>query len=274
MSRRPKRTRTWIALATAVVASAAATLAVQQTASAATYTLPPVHGAFDYQIGGAYTPPTGVKIVSRDWKASPAAGLYNICYINAFQTQAPGDPGGPQDWDKNLLLKDSSGNVIIDPDWNEALLDISTSAKRTSIATKIQTQIDACATKGFKALELDNYDSYTRSNGKLTESNAQAYIKLLSAYGHNKGLAVGQKNTVELASNHVANGLDFAIVEECGDTGECADIVSAFGNNAIFIEYTSDGLSNACEYGSQVSVVQRDRDVVPKGTSGYVRQTC
>src|ERR1043165_73522 len=29
-------------------------------------TLPPVNGKVDYQLGGAYTPPTGVTIVSRD----------------------------------------------------------------------------------------------------------------------------------------------------------------------------------------------------------------
>ena len=42
-------------------------------------TTPPVHAGFDYQIGGPYTPPAGVQVVSRDHDASPAAGLYNIC---------------------------------------------------------------------------------------------------------------------------------------------------------------------------------------------------
>ncbi|MEU6285420.1 endo alpha-1,4 polygalactosaminidase [Streptomyces sp. NPDC047028] len=274
MSLRPRRIRSWIPLTMAVLAAAATSLAAQGSASAATFTLPPVHGGFDYQIGGGYTPPAGVTVVSRDWKDSPAPSLYNICYVNAFQTQKVGDPGGPEDWDSNLLLQDEEGNVIIDEDWQEALLDISTAAKRTAVAAQIETQIDTCASKGFDALELDNYDSYTRSNGQITESQAQAYIRLLSAYGHDKGLAVGQKNTVELAPSHAANGLDFAIAEECGDTLECGDYIASFGDHAIFIEYTDNGLATACQYGDQVSIVQRDRDVVAQGTSGYVRHTC
>lgn len=51
-------------------------------------TLPPANGKFDYQLGGAYTPASGTTTVVRDRTASPAAGLYNICYVNGFQTQA------------------------------------------------------------------------------------------------------------------------------------------------------------------------------------------
>ena len=53
-------------------------------------TPPPANGKFDYQIGGAYTPASNVAVVSRDRTDSPAAGKYNICYVNAFQTQ-PGE---------------------------------------------------------------------------------------------------------------------------------------------------------------------------------------
>lgn len=42
-------------------------------AQAATYTLPTANAKFDYQIGAAYTPPSGVKVVSRDRNASPTA---------------------------------------------------------------------------------------------------------------------------------------------------------------------------------------------------------
>src|SRR5690606_18115219 len=52
--------------------------------------LPPPNARFDYQLGGAYTPPGGVQIVSRDREATPAAGAYNICYVNGFQIQ-PGE---------------------------------------------------------------------------------------------------------------------------------------------------------------------------------------
>jgi hypothetical protein len=49
--------------------------------------LSPRHTGFDYQIGGAHTPPSGVRVVSRDRSSAPAPGLYNICYVNAFHAQ-------------------------------------------------------------------------------------------------------------------------------------------------------------------------------------------
>ncbi|GAB1513354.1 hypothetical protein [Actinophytocola sp. KF-1] len=36
--------------------------------------LPPPHALWDYQIGGAYTPPDGVRVVARDHGAEPAGG--------------------------------------------------------------------------------------------------------------------------------------------------------------------------------------------------------
>nr|WP_241741308.1 endo alpha-1,4 polygalactosaminidase [Streptomyces sp. L2] len=82
--------------------------------------------------------------------------------MNAFQTQDPSAvEDTPSSWPRNLLVHDG-GSVLMDPDWNEAFLDISTAANRTAIATRIEKHIDQCATKGFGAIELDNYDSYTR----------------------------------------------------------------------------------------------------------------
>ncbi|WP_433257717.1 endo alpha-1,4 polygalactosaminidase [Streptosporangium sp. CA-135522] len=241
------------------------------TASAAAVALPPAHAGFDYQIGGAYTPPAGVRVVSRDHGASPAGGLYNICYVNAFQVQ----PGAEREWDSDLLLRDANGDVVVDEDWGEALLDLRTTAKQQRIAAKVNGWIDGCKAKGFQAIEPDNYDSYDRSHGLVSKANAQAYIRLLSAHAHAQGLAIAQKNTVELAGSRQQNGLDFAIAEECGAYTECGDYTAAFGNNVIVIEYTARGLSKACSgWGGRLSIVRRDVDVSPKGTSGYVRQTC
>lgn len=282
------RSRTVLA---ACVAAACGAVVFIPSAQAAEPAPPPANADFDYQIGKPYDPPTGVTVVSRDWKSSPAAGLYNICYVNAFQTQEVGDVDGPDDWDENLLLKNDSGDVVIDEDWNEAILDITTDAKRKAIATKINQQIDTCADKGFDGLELDNYDTFDREvvAGRITADDAQAYIRILSARGHDKGLAVAQKNTVELAPNHEENGLDFAIAEECGDPrwNECADYVKAFGNNVIMIEYTDESMVNACAFSDRVSVVQRDRPVLAPGetaeeeddegnvhTIEYLRKVC
>ncbi|CAL9339358.1 endo alpha-1,4 polygalactosaminidase [Streptomyces sp. ICN988] len=257
--------------ATAVLVTAAALVPGSARAEAAAYSPPPAHAGFDYQIGGAYTPPAGVDVVSRDHTASPAPGLYNICYVNAFQAQ----PGAEGDWDDDLLLRDANGDVVYDTDWGEAFLDIRTADKRERIAAKVGTWIDGCADKGFQAVEPDNYDSYTRAGDLLDAADAQGLIRLLAERAHSDGLAIGQKNTVELAPNRERNGLDFAVAEECGEWDECGDYTAAFGDRVIVIEYTAKGLSKACAgFGDELSIVRRDLDVSPEGSSGYVRETC
>lgn len=254
-------------LAGAVVAA----LFVTSDATAAAVTPPPAHAKFDYQIGGGYAPPSGVTVVSRDHGDQPAPGLYNICYVNAFQAQ----PGTESEWG-DLLLRDAAGNIVYDEDWGEAFLDIRTAAKRQRIADRVNGWVDDCAAKGFQAVEPDNYDSYDRApDNLLTAAQAQAHIRLLSAHAHQAGLAIAQKNTVELAPNRVANGLDFAVAEECGFWEECGDYVDAFGNNVIVIEYDEEGMSLACdEWGDRLSIVMRDVDVSTPDSSGYVYQTC
>ncbi|MFC9999942.1 endo alpha-1,4 polygalactosaminidase [Nocardia sp. NPDC127526] len=241
------------------------------TGAAPAVTLPPPHAGFDYQISTPYAPPVGVTVVSRDHGAEPAAGLYNICYVNGFQVQ----PGAESEWPSDLLLRDEKGDVVYDTRWNEALLDIRTADKRTRIADKVGLWIDECADKRFNAVEIDNYDSYSRSKGLLSTDQAVTFISLLARRSHERGLAIGQKNAAELVDQKVAAGLDFAVAEECGDTGECGVYATAFDNNVIDIEYTEAGLSAACAgYGSTLSIVLRDVDVSAPGEPGYVRKTC
>jgi hypothetical protein len=217
-------------------------------ASAAPAATPPPAGAgFDYQIGGAY----------------------DICYVNAFQAQ----PDAEDSWG-DLLLRNASGAVVYDEDWGEALLDLRTDDKRQRVAAKVNAWADQCAAKGYQAVEPDNYDSFTRSQDLLSAADAQAYIRLLSSHAHEKGLAIAQKNTSELSGQRVQNGLDFAVAEECGEQKNCGEFTSAFGDHVIVIEYTDEGLATACDRWGNLSIVERDRDVSPKGSGGYVRKTC
>ncbi|WP_043670197.1 endo alpha-1,4 polygalactosaminidase [Streptomyces xylophagus] len=234
-----------------------------------TVRLPPRHADFDYQIGGAYPPPAGVRIVSRDRTASPAPGLYNICYVNAFQAQ----PDGRASWPADLLLRDTNGKVVVDEDWGEALLDIGTAAKRERVAARVDRWIDGCAAKGFDAVEPDNYDSYTRSHHLLTANDATAFITLLSRHAHARRLAIAQKNTVELAGLRKRTGLDFAVAEECAEYDECGAYAKAFDDRVIVIEYSDSGLRKARSgFGTRLSIVRRDVDVSTPGSAGYVRK--
>ncbi|MDR6320248.1 endo alpha-1,4 polygalactosaminidase [Actinoplanes couchii] len=235
---------------------------------------PPVNATVDYQIGEAYPPPAGVTVVTRDRNDRPVAGLYNLCYVNAFQTQPD-----ETDWWKlnhdNLLLKDKRGRYVEDPDWGETLLDTSTPAKREALAGIVGGWITGCAAAGFKAVEPDNIDSYSRSKGLLTKAGAVAYLQLLATRSHAAGLAIAQKNSTELGTAGKAAGLDFVVAEQCGEYDECRDYTSVYGNNVIDIEYTNKGFTKACaSIGAQTSVIRRDVNVTAPGSRTYKYQAC
>ncbi|MEV3858955.1 endo alpha-1,4 polygalactosaminidase [Streptomyces sp. NPDC050095] len=236
--------------------------------------LPTPHQDFDYQIGGAYPPPSGVRAVVRDRSAAPARGLYNVCYVNAFQAQPDALPW----WQSNhpdLLLRDGHGRPVIDEDWDEALLDLSTADKRARLVKVVGPWIDGCADSGHQAVEPDNLDSYTRSRGLLKASDAAAYAALISERAHTAGLAAGQKNTAELLPRHAAMGFDFAVAEECARYDECGDYASAYDDRVFVVEYRAADFTRACRaWGERLSIVLRDRDVRPAGDAGYVRRTC
>jgi hypothetical protein len=259
-----------------VSATAAVTAAP---APAPRVTLPPVNGRFDYQIGGAYSPAAGVKIVSRDRSEKPVSGKYNICYVNAFQTQ----PGEAAFWTgsrRSLLLTNRKGAPVIDPDWpDEYILDTSTKARRTAIAAIVNRWIDGCAAAGYQGVEPDNLDSWTRSKKLLTKADNVALATLLARHAHRRGLAIAQKNTAELGrTGRSTIGFDFAIAEECQVYNECGEYTGPYGKNVIEIEYTDNPRSawtRACAaQGRTISVILRDRDVLTKGRPGYRYEAC
>ncbi len=264
------------------VGTARATMRPEASASMprVTYAPPPANAGFDYQIGEPYRPPAGVRVVSRDHDASPAAGLYNICYVNGFQTQTEAATWWQTNHDDLLLRR--NGKLVIDGDWNEILLDIRTAANRDALARIVGGWIDQCAAKGFQAVEVDNLDTYTRSHGLLTSAQAVAYATLLAGRAHAKGLAIAQKNTVELAgTGRTTVGFDFAIAEECANyelrpgVPECKGYVDAYGDHVIVIEYDTTHFRRACtRYGATLSIVRRDRDVTAPGSSSYAFEGC
>jgi Glycoside-hydrolase family GH114 len=237
---------------------------------------PPAHARFSYQIGGSFSPQAGT-VVDRDRTSSPARGHYDICYVNAFQTQSD-EAAWWRSQHPDLLLS-SHGSPVIDQSWGEVLLDTSTPAKRQALLRIVGGWIDGCARAGFQAVEPDNLDSWSRSQGLLTQSDNLAFAALLIRRAHQRGLAIAQKNASEVASQGRRLGFDFAIAEECQAYNECDAYTQAYGRHVIEIEYTDNGgesnFQAACAArGSQISIVLRDRDVTPAGDSSYVEQWC
>jgi hypothetical protein len=242
---------------------------------------------FDYQIGAPYTPlPAGVGVVSRDWfDGQPQPGAYNICYINAFQTQGDDSwvdrPDERSNWPQDLVLY-SLGD---DPNWGgEYLINIDTAARRSAAAAWVSPMVQTCADKGFDAVEYDNLDSWTRFDGTpmasqvpFDRSDTIAYATLLAEVAHDRGLAVGQKNTADLTRAEARDriGFDFAIVEECGQWDECEAFTSIYGDRVVAVEYTSRGFANACSrVGGEISVVRRDVSVTAPGSGSYIYDEC
>lgn len=228
----------------------------------------------DYQLGGAYEPDAAVSVVVRDSEEQPLDGAYSICYINGFQSQ----PG--EQWPTELLLRDSAGDAVIDPNWpDETLLDIRSEGNRQAIAEQLTPAIVGCADRGFEAVEFDNLDSYSRCEGLLERADAIAMATLLVQAGHENGLAVAQKNSAELLGQAAsAIGFDFVIVEECDQFEECADFTDFYGDAVIDIEYTDDlrrPFADVCADAATPRITMlRDRDLTPPGPPDYVYEHC
>ncbi|KAL0564205.1 hypothetical protein V5O48_017850 [Marasmius crinis-equi] len=245
----------------------------------------PANSKWDYQIGGAYDPDQDVGVVTRDRKQSPVAGKYNICYVNAFQTQ----PDEAADWQTperdHLLLRNPDGSYFEDPDWpGEFILNTSNATNRDEIAAIVNVWLDDCKQKGFNAVEPDNLDTFTRTDDLLSADDNVAYAKLLATHAHDIGLAIGQKNAGELEGRGKTDvGFDFAVVEQCQQFEECETYTDVYGSEVLEVEYVNttlpqNGLVNwqdACNArGSQISIIYRDVKVTPRGNSAYVYREC
>lgn len=251
---------------------------VRRSWRAAAAVVPPApHAAFSYQLGGPFPVGGGVGVVDRDWHVRPAVGAYGICYVNAYQAQ-PEELGWWRARHPSLLLR-RDGRPVVDRDWNEQLLDTSTAVKRRAIAAIVGSWMRTCARAGYRAIEPDNLDSYTRSRGALTAAENLGLARLLITRAHAAGLAIAQKNAAELASAGRRLGFDFAIAEECQAYGECDRYLGAYGSRVIEIEYPDDGgvrnFEQACRLrGTRISIILRDRDVTPAGQPGFLERRC
>jgi hypothetical protein len=248
-------------------------LALVACAGTACVQLPTANADFDYQLGGAYPPPAGVSVVSRDREDAPAPGLYNICYVNGFQAQTEAE-----DWwlttHPTLVLRDAQGNPVKDTDWDELILDISTASKRDQLAAIVGGWIAGCGTDGFQAVEVDNLDTYSRSGGRLTQDHAVAYARLLSDRAHASRLAFAQKNSAEIVDRRTEMGTDFVVAEECNRWSECDVYTEAYGNQVFVIEYRRADFDKGCRDFPDLSIILRDVQLRPAGTTGYVRDSC
>jgi hypothetical protein len=239
---------------------------------------PPVGAIVDYQLGGGYAPAAGVGGVVRDSTDERAAGLYSVCYVNGFQTQ----PDDRDAWltERRDLVLQRDGEPLIDENWpDELILDASTAEKRQRIAAELADTLDRCASAGFDAIEIDNLDSYTRSDGLLSQDDAIALAALYAKRAHAAGLAIAQKNAAELgARGRDEAGFDFAVAEECQRYDECSTYTDVWGEHVLDIEYTDNlrgDFADVCaDRQVPTSTILRDRDLTTPDDSRYRFAAC
>jgi hypothetical protein len=185
------------------------------------------------------TPADVVDIDGFDARAATVAdlkaqGKHVICYFSA---------GSWENWRPDKA--DFPGKVKGKPldGWpGERYLDI---RNLKVLGPIMQARMDVCKQKGFDAVDPDNVDAYQADTGfPLTRAHAIAYVKYLAKAAHARGLAIGLKNTTEIA-NAVLPKMDFAVTEDCYDQGWCprSKNVIAAGKPVFAIEYTDNHIS-------------------------------
>ena len=228
--------------------------------------LPTPNDDWDYQIGGGFPPAPSVGIVSRDRNDEPLEGAYNVCYVNAYQTQNDEKAFWRRNPDHWALVLKKDGRPVVDGAWGEWLLDTRTAAKREALARIVGRWVDGCANDGFDAVEYDNLDSWGRSKQLVTVADNVAFARLLTGRAHDAGLAAAQKNAANLSARGPAIGFDFAVAEECARWHECGGYARAYDDHVLVVEYRDQDFDRACtRWGDRLSIVRRDVNVSPDG---------
>ncbi|MFJ4153145.1 endo alpha-1,4 polygalactosaminidase [Streptomyces galbus] len=97
---------------------------------------------------------------------------------------------------------------------------------------------------------------------RLTKANNAAFARLLATRAHSAGLAVGQKNTLDLLSESTKIGFGFAVAEGCGEYDDCGDYVKVHADRVFVIGYSNGGFGQACAgFGARLGKA-RHHDVV------------
>jgi hypothetical protein len=160
--------------------------------------------------------------------------------------------------DTSLFQPSDYGSQL--PDWpNEHWANISS----PSVRAVMLSRLDLAANQSCDAVDPDNIDGYSNSNGlHLTQADSISYMQWLASEAHARGLAIGLKNGGEII-NQVLSAVQFAVNEQCVQYDECATwapFVSA-GKPVFNIEYPHDAPS--------ISQVQRNDICGAKQAAGF-----
>ena len=173
----------------------------------------------------------GVDTPDGELAAAADRGAHLVCYFSA---------GTVEEWrsDADRFPAAVVGTEL--PEWpGERWLDV---RERDALLPIMADRMDACKERRFVAVDPDNVDAYANDSGfEIPRADQVRYLRGLSALAHERGLAFGLKNAVELV-DELAGDVDFAVNEECFAYDECdayRPLLRA-GKPVVVLEYETD----------------------------------
>ena len=216
---------------------------------------PPTGTDFDYQLGGNRPVPDHVGIVVRDREAAPAAGRYNVCYVNGFQTQPNERRFWRQHW--QLVLKEARragrrrgvGRVAAGHPHRR---------RSAKLARIVGRWIDGCAADGYAAVEFDNLDSFARSHGLIDRADTHERSRGGWSVARTPPASPPRRRTAP-SGTAAASASTSRSPRSARRWRECGDYVDHYGRHVLAVEYRGRDFRRACrDWADQISVVRRD----------------
>ena len=174
-----------------------------------------------YDIDLFDTPQATIDDLHRD-------GRRVVCYVSAGSWEEWRDDAG--DWPEAVLGEPLDG-------WEgERWVDV---RALDVVGPRLEARFDVAAAKGCDALDPDNVDGWAHDTGfPLTEADSLAFNRFLVREAHERGLAVGLKNALELVPE-LADEVDFAVNEQCLEFEECDTLApyDVAGHPVFGVEY-------------------------------------
>lgn len=134
---------------------------------------------------------------------------------------------------------------------DERVLDI---RNIDALAPVMRARLDECVAKGFDGVDLDKIDIFaheTQVDGQqvlgtsfqFTPQDSVRYLQWFANEAHQRGLAVGLKNGLDIIPN-VVNDIDFMIADSCFTYSWCdvASPVVAANKPVFMVEYTENAV--------------------------------
>jgi len=148
-------------------------------------------------------------------------------------------------------------------EWDEYWLDF----RVDDVKSFMTERLDLAKSKGCDGIEFDNVDTFTNTNWSdpITVDDQLKYDKWLAKEAHDRNMAAGFKNSIELLDD-LKDIFDFAINEECNEYSECDDYTVFLNKDlAVFVAlygYPTDktfmkGICNQVK-GLDLSIIIKD----------------